>query len=76
MSFYHLMHFTFHKMKYWDKVRIKSWFYEGMEGIAYKPVSSTIILKDQPWFYEIKLDSLPENDNIVYQNEDNLEIIL
>ena len=34
MSFYHLMHFTFHKMKYWDKVRIKSWFYEGMEGIA------------------------------------------
>ena len=26
-------------MKYWDKIKVKSWFYEGLEGIAIREIS-------------------------------------
>lgn len=32
-------------MKYWQKVRVKSWFYEGMEGI---------VINKLLWFYQIR----------------------
>lgn len=32
-------------MKYWSKVRVTSWFYEGMEGIA--------IRENHLWFHEV-----------------------
>lgn len=61
--------------KYWTKVRVTSWFYEGMYWTAYKIVSSIVMFKDQPLSYALKLDRLPDNDNIVIISESNLEII-
>lgn len=66
-------------MKYWDRVRVTSWFYEGMEGTA--------IREEFLWFNEVngkmkefidftvKLEIEWDVHEIVFP-ESNLEIIL
>lgn len=59
-------------LKYWQKVRVKSWFYAGIWFIVWD--------KDDNWYYEVKR-WFNEWETIVHETiilvtEDNLEIIL
>lgn len=66
---------TIMKLKYWDKVRITSWFYEGMEWTLYKLIDNYPSLNTQGSFYQLKLESLSEYDCLVIEHQSNLELI-
>ena len=38
-------------MKYWQKVRVTSWFYEGLEGIVIQEITEYWIPN---WNYQVK----------------------
>ena len=62
-------------LKYWQKVRVKSWFYEGMEGALVSIVDTPLSTLAEV-FYNIRIPALQEESNLIIEHVDNLEIIL
>lgn len=68
------------KMKYWKKVRVTSWFYEGMEGILKREFNTwmqylTIDNKiDFPNSYSVQLNDI-ELWTLIDFPESSLELI-
>ena len=54
-------------MKYWDRVRVTSWFYEGMEG--------EILYEVHKWWYSLWRFKVSWINQIIWELEDNLELI-
>lgn len=56
-------------MKYWQKIRVTSWFYEGMEGIVKRKLKKNFLQKQK---YVVKLESI-----CIFQDfpESSLELI-
>ncbi len=62
-------------MKYWDRVKVTSWFYEGMEGIV-KMELSKLVFRKREYVVEVELPWFtisPTTTHII--PESNLEII-
>ena len=55
-------------MKYWDKVKIKEWFYKWLEWIVKR-------YDDNQLFYTVQLKSYLEDDFVYFFKEDDLLLI-
>lgn len=62
-------------MKYWQKVKIKSWFYEGMEGELVSPVHNSVMPYIKTPIYNVRIPTLREENKVITEHMDNLELI-
>lgn len=60
-------------LKYWQRVRVKSWFYEGMVGTLFYESQSNTWVDD---YYGVLIDKWTTTERTLSFQKDNLEIIL
>lgn len=61
-------------MHYWSKVRVTSWFYEGMEGIV-KLEFTKFFSRRKDYVVEIQLSDWPIKSTLQFIPESSLELI-